>query len=111
MPLALGAPCPWRRKQVQSSGTRSEMSRGRLAILRFVVQAGEQGAPAGDIQSRLELPASTLSHHLKRLLNAGLLRSRAQGTFHYSAAEYPTLRSLADYLWDDCCKRGKSSSC
>ena len=83
----------------------------RLAILRFVVQAGEAGAPAGDIQMRMDLPASTLSHHLKRLLDAGLLDSRAQGTFHYYTANYSALRLLTDYLWEDCCKRGKSSCC
>jgi DNA-binding transcriptional ArsR family regulator len=83
----------------------------RLAILRFVVQAGEQGAPAGDIQARVDLPASTLSHHLKRLLDAGLLTSRSQGTFHYYTAEYPALRTLTDYLWEDCCNRGKPNCC
>ena len=83
----------------------------RLAILRFVVQAGDEGAPAGDIQTRLDLPASTLSHHLKRLLDAGLLNSRSQGTFHYYTADYSALRVLTDYLWEDCCKRGKSGCC
>lgn len=83
----------------------------RLAILRFVVQAGDEGAPAGDIQARVDLPASTLSHHLKRLLDAGLLSSRSQGTFHYYSAEYSALRMLTDYLWEDCCKRGKSNCC
>ena len=42
----------------------------RLAILRFVVQVGEGGSPAGEIQNHVELPASTLSHHLKRLVEA-----------------------------------------
>ena len=79
----------------------------RLAILRFVVQAGETGAAAGDIQGHVDLPASTLSHHLKRLADAGLMKSRSEGTFHYYSAEYPALRALTDYLWEDCCKRGK----
>jgi DNA-binding transcriptional ArsR family regulator len=83
----------------------------RLAILRFVVQVGEGGTPAGDIQARVDVPASTLSHHLKRLLDAGLLSSRPEGTFHYYTAEYPALRALSEYLWEDCCKRGKSSCC
>jgi ArsR family transcriptional regulator len=83
----------------------------RLAILRFVVQAGADGASAGDIQARVDIPASTLSHHLARLVDAGLLHSRSQGTFHYYSAEYPALRALTDYLWEDCCKRGGSSSC
>ena len=83
----------------------------RLAVLRIVVQSGEGGAAAGEIQTRLDMPASTLSHHLKRLVDAGLLSSRNEGTFHYYAAEYSALRALTDYLWEDCCKRGKGSCC
>jgi ArsR family transcriptional regulator, arsenate/arsenite/antimonite-responsive transcriptional repressor len=80
----------------------------RLAILRFVVQAGQSGAPANEIQTHVELPASTLSHHLKRLVDAGMLANRPEGTFHYYTAQYKALRSLTDYLWEDCCKRGQT---
>jgi DNA-binding transcriptional ArsR family regulator len=83
----------------------------RLQILRFVVQAGDAGAAAGEIQSHVDLPASTLSHHLKRLVDAGLLAARLDGTFHYYAAVYPSLRELTDYVWEDCCKRGNASCC
>jgi ArsR family transcriptional regulator, arsenate/arsenite/antimonite-responsive transcriptional repressor len=78
----------------------------RLAILRFVVQGGERGSAAGEIQSHVDLPASTLSHHLKRLVEAEMLVSRQEGTFHYYAADYESLRGLTNYLWQDCCKRG-----
>lgn len=80
----------------------------RLAILRFVVQGGPDGTPAGDIQHRVDLPASTLSHHLKRLSTAGLLRSRNEGTFVFYSPVFDALKSLTDYLWEDCCKRGKN---
>jgi DNA-binding transcriptional ArsR family regulator len=83
----------------------------RLKILRFVVQAGKDGAAAGDIQGHVDLAASTLSHHLKRLVDAGLLSSRTEGTFHYYAAVYGSLRALTDYLWEDCCKRGGKGTC
>lgn len=83
----------------------------RLQILRFVVQGGGNGTAAGDIQAHVGLPASTLSHHLKRLVDAGLVTSRAEGTYHYYAAEVSTLRKLTNYLWEDCCKRGGGGAC
>jgi ArsR family transcriptional regulator, arsenate/arsenite/antimonite-responsive transcriptional repressor len=79
----------------------------RLSILRFVVQSGREGASAGEVQAHVRLPASTLSHHLKRLVVTGLVRTRGEGTFHYYAADFDALRTLTDYLWEDCCKRGK----
>ena len=83
----------------------------RLSILRYVVQQGSGGAAAGDIQGHVDLPASTLSHHLKRLVDGGLLTSRSEGTFHFYSADYPALRTLTNYLWEDCCKKGKGSCC
>jgi ArsR family transcriptional regulator len=83
----------------------------RLAILRCVVQGDPEGTSAGDIQSKVDVPASTLSHHLERLSLAGLLSSRRKGTFIYYAAEFATLRALTDYLWEDCCKGGKNKCC
>ena len=64
----------------------------RLRALRFVVQAGAEGASAGDIQAHVDLPASTLSHHLKRLVDAGVLASRTEGTYRYYSADYAALR-------------------
>ena len=80
----------------------------RLKVLRFVVQAGVEGAAAGDIQSHVDVPASTLSHHLSRLVDAGLLTTRSEGTYHFYGADYMTLRGLTEYLWEDCCKTGGS---
>lgn len=83
----------------------------RLQVLRFVVQAGAEGAAAGAIQAHVDLPASTLSHHLKRLVDAGIMKARGEGTFHYYTVDYPSLRRLTDYLWEDCCKNGSSRCC
>jgi DNA-binding transcriptional ArsR family regulator len=83
----------------------------RLKVLRYIVQGGEGGTSAGDIQSHVDLPASTLSHHLKRLVDAGLLTTRSEGTFHLYAPDFSALLALSEYLWEDCCKRGKSSCC
>jgi ArsR family transcriptional regulator, arsenate/arsenite/antimonite-responsive transcriptional repressor len=83
----------------------------RLKILRFVVQAGSEGAAAGEIQAHVDLPASTLSHHLKRLGDAGVLSARSEGTFLFYTADYGALRLLTDYLWEDCCKRGGKAGC
>jgi ArsR family transcriptional regulator, arsenate/arsenite/antimonite-responsive transcriptional repressor len=80
----------------------------RLKLVRLVVQSGAQGAAAGELQAEVDVPPSTLSHHLKRLLDAGLITSRSEGTYHYYSADYGALRALTDYLWRDCCRRGKA---
>lgn len=83
----------------------------RLAILRFIVQRGLDGTPAGAIQSHVDVPASTLTHHLHRLESAGLVSTREEGTFVLYRPQFPALHALTDYLWQDCCKRGKATCC
>ena len=83
----------------------------RLRALRFIVRAGAGGASAGAIAAHVDLVASTLSHHLKRLVEADLVTTRAEATFLYYSANYPALRSLTDYLWEDCCRDGDKPSC
>jgi ArsR family transcriptional regulator, arsenate/arsenite/antimonite-responsive transcriptional repressor len=78
----------------------------RLSIIRIVVQSGPEGTSAGNIQARVDVPASTLSHHLNRLLQAGLITTRGEGTFHFYAPDLAALRTLTNYLWEDCCKGG-----
>jgi len=83
----------------------------RLAILRHVVQAGPRGSAAGDLQAKLDVPASTLSHHIDRLARTGLLEARREGTYIYYSPVFPALRALTDFLWEDCCKSGKGECC
>ena len=84
----------------------------RLAILRAIVQGDAEGTAVGVLQQKLDIPWSTLSHHLDRLAKAGLLRSRPDGKFIYYRADFDALRGLTSYLWEDCCKGGnRSGSC
>ena len=78
----------------------------RLGILRAVVKGPEEGTPAGDLQARLDIPASTLSHHLATLSAAGLITAERQGTFLLYRAEFKALRALTDFIWEDCCGGG-----
>lgn len=80
----------------------------RLAILRWVVQSGEEGATTTELREKLDIPWTTLNHHVDRLVAAGLLSTRRDGKFAYHTAEYAALRALTDFLWEDCCKRGKT---
>ncbi|MBI4913635.1 MAG: helix-turn-helix transcriptional regulator [Acidobacteria bacterium] len=83
----------------------------RLGILRHIVQGDPAGTPAGEIQKALEVPASTLSHHLASLTAAGLVRVQREGTLLRHRADFETLQALTDFLWEDCCGRGSSASC
>jgi ArsR family transcriptional regulator len=79
---------------------------GRLSILRVVVQGPVDGTPAGEIQTQLGMPGSTLSHHLADLAEAGLLAATRQGTTIRYAACFDHLLALTEYLWQDCCGGG-----
>ena len=78
----------------------------RLSIVRVVVQGPVEGTPVGEIQARLDIPGSTLSHHLSELTRAHLLVATRQGTTIRYAARFDNLHSLTDYLWEDCCSGG-----
>ena len=79
--------------------------------LRIVRRLAETPSTVTELIDHVGLSQPLVSHHLKRLVDAELLRVRLEGTFHYYAAIYPVLRSLTDYLWEDCCKRGKADCC
>jgi ArsR family transcriptional regulator, arsenate/arsenite/antimonite-responsive transcriptional repressor len=83
----------------------------RLSVLRMVVQGDAGGTAVGELQEKLDIPWSTLSHHLDRLASAGLIKARPEGKFIFYRAEYRALRALSDYLWQDCCKGGGDACC
>jgi ArsR family transcriptional regulator len=82
----------------------------RLALLREIVQGGAEGVTTTDLQNRLDIPWTTLNHHLDRLVEAGVVTARREGKFAYHTADYQALRILTDFLWEDCCKRGKRAA-
>jgi DNA-binding transcriptional ArsR family regulator len=75
----------------------------RLSVFRLLVQAGPEGLPAGRIAELMEMPASSLSFHLKELHRAGLLTSRQDGRSIRYMARYETMNELLAYLTDNCC--------
>lgn len=78
----------------------------RLSIYRLLVRAGAEGRPVGQIQSSLEIPPSTLSHHLKHLESVGLIVRRKQGTTHFCCANYAAMDALIAFLSEECCVEG-----
>lgn len=75
----------------------------RLSIYKEVVKAGYQGIAVGGVQSKLAIPASTLSHHISGLTSAGLISQRREGRTLYCVAEYHNLESVIGFLRDECC--------
>lgn len=75
----------------------------RLAAYRLLVQAGEEGLPAGVIAEQLGIISSSLSFHLAALANAGLVTQRRQSRLIIYSASYPAMNALMGYLTDNCC--------
>ena len=85
-------------KQLESLGSQT-----RLQIYRTLVRAGTTGLSVGSLQDKMSMAASTLSHHLRRLIEAGLVSQERTGTSLICRAEYPAMQSLIGYLSDECC--------
>jgi len=82
----------------------------RLRIYRTLVKAGDLGLPVGKLQSRLSVPASTLSHHLKTLLIVGLITQERDATTLICRANYPVMRGLMEFLVAECCTESDCAS-
>jgi ArsR family transcriptional regulator len=75
----------------------------RLQIYRALVRAGDAGMTVGKLQAKLDLAASTLSHHLKSLLVVDLITQERQATTLICRANYDVMRGLVDFLAAECC--------
>ena len=78
----------------------------RLRLYRSLVRAGEAGMPVGKLQTKLDLAASTLSHHLKALVVVGLVSQERQATTLICRANYDVMQGLVDFLVAECCADG-----
>ena len=80
----------------------------RLRIMQLLLSAHPDGMVAGDVGTELDIPPSTLSHHLDKLKNEGLVRVRRDGTFLWYSADTDALRELLGFLYAECCTRNKA---
>jgi len=76
----------------------------RLVIYRQLVKAGQQGVAVGVVQEMLNIPGSTLSHHIKGLEAAGLISQRREGRTLFCVAQYEQLDSVIGFLQKECCE-------
>jgi ArsR family transcriptional regulator, arsenate/arsenite/antimonite-responsive transcriptional repressor len=76
----------------------------RLAVYRLLVEHAPEGLPAGDIAVRLDIPAPSLSFHLKELWRAGLVAPRQDGRFVWYRADLSAMSALIGYLTENCCR-------
>lgn len=78
-------------------------SEPRLAIYRLLVKRGPGGYTPSELGQRLEVPAPTLSFHLKGLVQAGLVTSRREGRNLYYSPSFERVRGLVGFLTEKCC--------
>jgi DNA-binding transcriptional ArsR family regulator len=80
----------------------------RLRIMQLLLSAHPDGMVVGDIQSELDIPSSTLSHHLDKLKSEELVNVRRESTFLRYMANTDALQELLQFLYAECCTRNKA---
>ena len=80
----------------------------RLRIMQLLLTAHPEGLVVGDIGTELNIPSSTLSHHLEKLKNEDLVCVRREGTFLWYSANADALEDLLGFLYAECCTRNKA---
>ncbi|WP_288842326.1 helix-turn-helix transcriptional regulator [uncultured Deefgea sp.] len=77
----------------------------RLALFKLLVQSGPQGLYVGDLQQELQLPGSTLNHHLRALISVGLLQQVREGRMLRCTPQFARLEQIIQFLQAECCIR------
>jgi len=81
----------------------------RLEVFRLLVRAGADGLPVGEIQAQLQIPASTLSHHIAHLVNAGLVSQVREGRVLRCSPNFGLMDELVYFLTSECCVLARPS--
>jgi ArsR family transcriptional regulator len=80
----------------------------RLRITQLLLSAHPDGLVVTEIQEELDIPNSTLSHHLDKLKHEGLVQVRRESTFLRYTADTDALQQLLQFLYAECCTRNKA---
>ncbi len=80
----------------------------RLRIMQLLLWSHPEGMVVSDIQEELGIPGSTLSHHLEKLRNEGLVQVKRESTFLRYTASCAELQQLLGFLFSECCGRSKA---
>lgn len=79
----------------------------RLRVVRLLLSAHPKGLPAGEIQKELDISAPTLSHHLEKLRQVGLITAEKDRQWIWYSVRSEALKSLIDFLFEECCTRNR----
>jgi ArsR family transcriptional regulator len=80
----------------------------RLRIMQLLLSAHPEGLVVSEIQEEIEIPNSTLSHHLDKLRTEDLVEVKREGTFLRYTANTEALQELLQFLYAECCTRNKA---
>jgi ArsR family transcriptional regulator len=86
-------------------------SEPRLAVYRLLVKRGPEGYTPSELLQRLEVPAPTLSFHLKGLLQAGLVVSRREARNLFYSPNFDRMNALVGFLSENCCSLADDKAC
>jgi ArsR family transcriptional regulator, arsenate/arsenite/antimonite-responsive transcriptional repressor len=80
----------------------------RLRVMQLLLSAHPHGLVVGEIQEELDIPGSTLSHHLEKLKAKDLVRVQRESTFLRYTAATEALQELMQFLYAECCTRNRA---
>jgi len=80
----------------------------RLAIYRVLIQHGNAGSPVGEIRKKIGIPGSTLSHHIAKLVHAGLVTQERNSRNLFCKADFANMNALMAFMAHNCCTEDSS---